>query len=430
MLDAQPLSTYVTSAQRGVAPEYDANGTVPVVRTVNVRELKFSDTRQEYVPFEFFNKTEKGIIDKYDIVITSTGLGTLGRVFCNLTDKSYFADGHITVLKPAGNADYAYITAVLQSDVGRLQFEQWQRGSSGQLEIYPDDILGFLIPRLPQSLVNTISYLWSESVKLVQRSELFYPEAEQELLERLSWEELAEQPAELFFIENTDTLEQQERIDAEHFQPKYWRLRERLNKLGALKLGAFCPMPSRGVQPVFDPEGEVAVLASKAIRPQGVAVADDARTSKAFWGEKANEKARVYKGDVLLNSTGVGTLGRASFYLDDASALADNHVAILRPSLAHCLPPYLSLFLNSPAGIAQSEMFQTGSSGQLEIYPQHITEIFVYLPRNKDGSIDLAWQQRLADKVVGASQAKQQAQAKLAEAKKLVEDAVKTIGLS
>ena len=71
-------------------------------------------------------------------------------------------------------------------------------------------------------------------------------------------------------------------------------------------------------------------------------------------------------------------------------------------------------------------MFQTGSSGQLEIYPQHIQEILIYLPRNRDGSIDLAWQKKLADKVIGASQAKQQAQEKLAQAKKLVEEAIES----
>lgn len=92
------------------------------------------------------------------------------------------------------------------------------------------------------------------------------------------------------------------------------------------------------------------------------------------------------------------------------------------------LPEYATLFLNSPAGLAQSEMFQTGSSGQLHLYPQHIQEFLAYLPRNKNGSIDLAWQQKLADKVVAGSRAKQEAQAKLNEAKQLVEKAIEAAG--
>lgn len=69
-------------------------------------------------------------------------------------------------------------------------------------------------------------------------------------------------------------------------------------------------------------------------------------------------------------------------------------------------------------------MFQTGSSGQLEIYPQHIQDMLVYLPKTKAGKTDLAWQQRLADKVLAAARAKIEARTKLEEAKKLVESAV------
>jgi type I restriction enzyme M protein len=147
-------------------------------------------------------------------------------------------------------------------------------------------------------------------------------------------------------------------------------------------------------------------------------------TSIEFFKSPFAEKGCVSRGDVLLNSTGMGTLGRASFYDSDAPAVADNHVAIMRPDAKICLPVYLSLFLNSPAGLAQSEMFQTGSSGQLEIYPQHIRAMLVYLPKNKTGKIDLAWQEKLADKVLAAAHTKTEARTKLDEAKLLVEQAI------
>jgi hypothetical protein len=101
--------------------------------------------------------------------------------------------------------------------------------------------------------------------------------------------------------------------------------------------------------------------------------------------------------------------------------MADNHVSILRPDPKVCLPVYLALFLNSPPGLAQSEMFQTGSSGQLELYPVDVAKLIVYLPGNGNGKIDLRWQQRLADKVVAASEAKAKARAKLEEAQTLEE---------
>src|SRR5262249_21179742 len=116
--------------------------------------------------------------------------------------------------------------------------------------------------------------------------------------------------------------------------------------------------------------------------------------------------------------------GRASWFQLEPPALADNHVTILRPHPDICDPIYLSLFLNSPLGRAQSEQFQTGSSGQLEIYPQHIQQFLVFLPQQKNGFVDLEWQRRLAAKVEAVSLARSTSNQKLEEAKKLVEDAL------
>lgn len=421
---SDPLGNFVRSAERGLAPAYDGSGSVPVARTANVRELEFSDVRQEYVTESFFGSAPHGHIDPNDLVVTSTGVGTLGRVFCNIGAGTYFADGHLTILKPKKSADVCYLAAVLQSRIGQMQFERWQRGSSGQIEIYPGDICSVLVPRLPVDLRKRISSLWRSAVESVQKSRSLYPEAEQELLDRLGWQKVSDHASELYFVEPYAEAIRAGRVDAERFQPRYRRLRKLLRVQGAKRIGEFCATPRRGVQPLFVPDGDVWVLPSKAIRARGVLLDDEGRTTMEFWKLPENERAHVRTGDVLLNCTGVGTLGRASFYLDGAPAVADNHVAVLKSDSSVCDFVYLSLFLNSPAGLWQSEMFQTGSSGQLEIYPQHIEDILVFLPRNKNGSIDTAWQRKLADKVTGASRAKQDAQAMLERAKKLVEDFV------
>lgn len=78
----------------------------------------------------------------------------------------------------------------------------------------------------------------------------------------------------------------------------------------------------------------------------------------------------------MLNGTGGGTLGRAAPYLFDEPAVPDNHVTILRSDDLD--PVYLSLYLNSAAGQLQVEMFQRGTSGQLELYPFDIRKFLVW----------------------------------------------------
>jgi hypothetical protein len=101
--------------------------------------------------------------------------------------------------------------------------------------------------------------------------------------------------------------------------------------------------------------------------------------------------------------------------------LADNHVSILRPDQTVCLPVYLSLFLNSPAGLAQSEKFQTGSSGQLELYGHDIARIVVFLPKNGKGNLDLKWQKKLAEKAIAAYHANIKARETVEKAKRMIE---------
>jgi len=276
----QPLSRFIANAQRGLAPKYDVAGTVPVVRTVNVREIEFSHTRQEYVSHQFFECVPKGKIGYRDIAVTSTGVGTLGRAFCNLGDQEYLADGHITVLKPKPQADPAYLTAVLQSSIGQIQFERWQRGSSGQIEIYPEDILRFLIPNFPQQVKLKISKLWTSAVQLVRQAKMFYPDAEMELLERMGWNTLQRTKTELFFVENSLALNRAERADAEHFQPKYRHLRKQLSDNGSSLLGTLCTNIDKGTQPrEYIEHGSVVVVKSKNVFGQGIDFGNCERTT-------------------------------------------------------------------------------------------------------------------------------------------------------
>ncbi len=92
---------------------------------------------------------------------------------------------------------------------------------------------------------------------------------------------------------------------------------------------------------------------------------------------KPIHELQIRYGDILMNGTGCGTLGRVAPYLSEGLAIPDNHVTILRsPTLD---PAYLSFYLNSQAGQLQVEMHQRGTSGQLELYPFDIRKFLVWV---------------------------------------------------
>lgn len=200
------------------------------------------------------------------------------------------------------------------------------------------------------------------------------------------------------------------RLDAEHFQLKYDKLIAHLKKTGRAKaLGGITTYINRGLQPEYVEDGEIIVVNSQHLGRYLLNVEATERTDRQFWNQ--NNRARLQKNDVLLYSTGA-YVGRTNAWLVDQEGIASNHVTIIRPN-ASCNPLYLAVFLNSPAGLLQTEKWASGS-GQREIYPEDIARFLIYLPSEK-------FQQQIADLVRQSYQARQKAKALLEEAKAKVE---------
>jgi restriction endonuclease S subunit len=99
-------------------------------------------------------------------------------------------------------------------------------------------------------------------------------------------------------------------------------------------LGEVCAFINRGVSPKYIDQGGIRVLNQKCVRDHRV-IYDLARRHDA--NAKAISKERlVQKGDVLVNSTGTGTLGRVAQLREkpDEPTTVDSHLTIVRPKPA------------------------------------------------------------------------------------------------
>jgi len=85
----------------------------------------------------------------------------------------------------------------------------------------------------------------------------------------------------------------------------------------------------------------------------------------------------VIKGDVLLSSTGDGTLGKSCVFDLDIPAIADGHVSIIRVNKKIIDPYYLSDYLRAGFGAIQVNRLFTGSTGMIELTPDQIDSIAV-----------------------------------------------------
>ena len=84
-----------------------------------------------------------------------TGVGTIGRCAPYLYDQEALPDNHVTILR-TDLLDSVYLSIYLNSIVGKLWVEKHFKGSSGQIELYPNEIAQFLVWNAPESVQQKI----------------------------------------------------------------------------------------------------------------------------------------------------------------------------------------------------------------------------------------------------------------------------------
>jgi restriction endonuclease S subunit len=297
-------------------------------------------------------------------------------------------------------------------------FEKSQRGSNHP-RLANKDILNFPLPNFLIKIKGKIQEIIQSSIIQYNLSKSLYPEAEQELLERMKWDKVDTKHI-LDYSTTSKNIFSNERVDPEFYQPKFKNLIRHLRKAGSVKLGNFCPVIKRGISPQYYEKGEVFIVNSQNLEATGlIDISNLEKTSLDYFNEERNKDARLTQFDVLTYATGA-YIGRTNVWLENAKAIAGIDCIISQPQKNICNPTYLSLFLNSFAGLMQSDQKASGSA-QRHLYPKDLREYEIFIPQNKNGKPDLEWQEKLANKIIQAYEAKKEAKQKLQRAKELVE---------
>ena len=158
----------------------------------------------------------------------------------------------------------------------------------------------------------------------------------------------------------------QDRFSYTFFHPWYWQVATSLKALDCdvVKLTDLCEegFPRRGKKPSEDAAEGIPVIKVRNVTGAGIdLVTDYAPDTSGTRSECA--RATVQCGDVLLTSTGEGTIGRVDIYPYDDVAIADGHVSIIRPR-HNVNVKYLLEYLRSEHGQVQLLRYVSGSTGR------------------------------------------------------------------
>lgn len=151
-----------------------------------------------------------------------------------------------------------------------------------------------------------------------------------------------------------------------------------------VSLGQLCIFLSRGKSPKYSETKLYPVFAQKCNQPSGLALERARFLDESTLG-KWQEFYRLLDGDILINSTGTGTMGRVGYY--DSSNLdpdypfivPDSHVTVVRLGNG-LIPKYFYYALRSPFLQKTMEKQFRGTTNQKEFYIDSVSALPIPLP--------------------------------------------------
>lgn len=410
--DSFQLGDLFLIIDRGEKADYIETGNIPVLRSVNIRDLSFNDQRQEYVSREYYDKKAKGQIHKGDILITSTGTGTLGRTSIWYKDTPAFNVPENSFLRSPIGVNPYFVAAFLSTQYGVLQLFQNQRGSSGQLHLYPVDIRRIIIPKFLFDYQDEIGSYLIEAFRLDEQSHSLYHQAETLLAKELQLDQL-KLPNKKWYTTRYCEVVGNGRCDGEYYQPKYKQLMEHLSKFKCKALGSLCDF-NKGFEigsSSYKDHGKLFMRVSN-ISENGIHLGNSDKYLSDFDFHRL-KLFQIEKGDVLCTKD--GTIAMCYVIDEDIEGIFSS--GIVKLSLNEEIPTeYLAIVINSVFGKMQANR---DCSGALITHWKIGEMKKIQIPIIASTSMNT-----IADYVIQSKAAKRQSKQLLAQAKRRVEEMI------
>lgn len=331
---------------RGGKEAYSASG-IPIIRSQNVLDWSFSSNGLAYLNDEQARTLSNVEVHQGDILLNITGDSVARACIVPSDVIPARVNQHVAILRPKEKANATFILAWLQTNKDLLL----KLASSGATRnALTKRMLEGLDINLPSiDIQNHIAAL----ISLIQSKINLNIKLNGYLLEYLKT--------------YAKTLYCEYENDKNAILPRNWRWAE---------IAEIAGMVCRGIAPKYSDVSDEVVLGQTCVRSNLILV-ENGRTHAP---RKKTEKW-LKKYDFLINSTGVGSLGRtAQVWFEPKKLVADSHITIVRTA-----DPRYALYLGFWAFKHEKhiESLHTGSTGQTELPRDYVKTMRLVLPDDK-----------------------------------------------
>ena len=415
---------------RGKSPKYGTAQVLPIIAQKCNQWDKIYTDRCLFSDLSFIDKyTAEQYLQKGDIIINSTGGGTVGRtgiIEDYLFEKypKYVADSHVTVVRGNRRLSPRYIYYYLISPIIQTGIEERCSGSTNQIELGTSTIYNYLITvppykeqlrivELMKVILQKVEKYGREQEKLENLSKLLPIHLKKSILQEAIQGRLVPQDPndevasvllqrikeEKLRLVKEGKLKKKDVIDSTIFRGDDNKYFEKKGKDIAcideeipfeipetwvwVRLDNICEYIQRGKSPKYSPIKKYPVIAQKCNQWSGFSI-EKAQFIVPETISSYGEERKLQNRDLLWNSTGLGTLGRMAIYYSKLNpyelAVADSHVTVIRAFKQYVCPEYLYAYFSSYTVQSVIEDKSDGSTKQKELATNTVKDYLVPLP--------------------------------------------------
>jgi len=232
----EPVKTGHTPSMKNSS--YYKPKAVKFIKTDNLREDIINTHDIQYLSEIGNSKISRSELRIDDVILTIIGatediIGRAARVFSNLGRANI--NQNIALIRsrlPAG-----YLVTFLNSYYGREQLIRLSR-QTGQVNLNCREVEELSVPLFTDKFIFTVHNLNNQRHNLILQSEQIYAKAEQLLLSELGLRDWKPRHT-LTYVRSFSQVKQANRMDAEHFQPKYEEVLARIHQYSPKPITSF-----------------------------------------------------------------------------------------------------------------------------------------------------------------------------------------------
>ncbi len=350
---------YVTDGIHG-SPEWVGEGGITYLSAKCVKDNYFDLAKAGHISDRQHLSNPRTQARIGDVLLTT--VGTIGNAAVVREDiLPANMDRHLGIIRiRRDDVDPYYLSTFLNSTFGKFQTIREATGNV-QLNLFIDKIKRLRVPLIEADYHGGVAALTRAAYDRRRESDVMYREAEAVMLDDLGVSGVDMSPH-TTYMAALHLVAAVRRLDAEYFQPKYYRLLDAMKVSGAEELrplGEMLETITNGHTPLRHDlgVGDVPFLTAEHVDDFRIDLDSDKRIlTKHHEGELG--RTRLRDGDILVTIKGrIGNAALVEHLTGPANINQDVALLRLKPGYH---PYYVAGFLNSPMGKLLIEQTCTG----------------------------------------------------------------------